>query len=112
VARARGDLVAVCGRPELRQKLYRYVRGELDDPADLDAVRQHLQECADCAGVHGELQWLLGTMRRPGGADYEQEMGRELGRLLRPAEPAAPPRRAAWLARLKHWISTRGGAPQ
>ena len=104
--------MADCGHPELRQKLYRYVRGELDDPADRDAVRQHLQDCADCAGVHGELQWLLGTMRRPGGADYEGEVGRELGQLLRPEAPVPAPRRAGWLAGLKRWISTRGGAPR
>ena len=104
--------MAACGRPELRQKLYRYVRGELDDPADRDAVRLHLQECSDCADVLAELHWLLGTMRRPGGADYEQEVGRELGGLLRPEEPAPPRRRAGWPARLKRWISTRTGAPQ
>ena len=104
--------MADCGRPELRHKLYRYVRGELDDPADRVAMEQHLQDCAACAGVHGELQWLLGTMRRPGGAGYEQEVGRELGRLLRPEEPGPPTRPAGWLARLKRWFSTRGGAPQ
>jgi hypothetical protein len=102
----RGDLVAGCGRPDLKQKLYRYVRGELGDPADREGVELHLRECADCTAVHGELQWLLGTMRRPGGAGYEQEVARELAGILRGGTAAPAKHGSGWLARLKHRLST------
>ena len=106
-----------CEHPEIRQKLYRFVRGELADPAEADAVGAHVQECPDCRAVHGELHWLLGTMRRPGGADYEREIRRELGALAGADRPSAAPAASApaasrlpgWLQRLGRWLSTGGG---
>ena len=100
--------MASCGRPDLKQMLYRFVRGELDDPAARAAVEEHLKECAACAGVHGELQWLLGTMRGPAGADAGTLL-RELDGPSREAELAgarhAPPG-GGWLRRFRHWLST------
>jgi hypothetical protein len=105
-----------CPSPELKQKLYRFVRGELEDASEREAVRAHTMECEECAAIQRELHWLLGTMRRPGGDDYDQDLQRELGARagaperapLQPQpepEPAAP-RRAGWLRRLRSWLST------
>lgn len=104
-----------CPSPELKQKLYRFVRGELDDAAEREAVQAHVADCAECAAIQRELHWLLGTMRRPGGEHYDQELQRALGARAGVGERAAPTppesergasRRSGLLQRLRSWLST------
>ena len=75
---------------------------------------------------NSELQWLLGTMRLPGGPGYEQELRRELGPIAYPglvsgpnsdvnssdarASTAGTAPAGGWLRRLRHWLSTGGGS--
>jgi anti-sigma-K factor RskA len=53
---------------ELRQSLGAYVLGALD-PEEADAVRQHLQECPQCAAERDALQPLPGLLSLAGGAE-------------------------------------------
>ncbi|MFQ5600487.1 MAG: hypothetical protein ACE5G2_08030 [Candidatus Krumholzibacteriia bacterium] len=104
--------MASCRHPELKKLLYRHVRGELDDPAQRRAVDQHVQECAECRGVLEELEWVLGSMRRPTAEEHRQLM-RELGSPTSPRHRDVPAEAAlGLLGRLKRWLSTGGASRQ
>ena len=108
-----------CESPQLKQLLYRHVRGELEDPHERRTVDAHIEECAECRGIFQELQWVLGSLRPTTPEEHEQLM-RELRRADAPEDPvsAAVAKHgdssahvhAGFLHRLKHWLTTGGAS--
>jgi anti-sigma factor RsiW len=104
-----------CTRPDLGQQLYRWVRGEVDDDARRSEIAAHLDTCARCGAVARELGAILGTMRLPGGPEYDAELAHGLDRILhgdatpsglRPTPASTDPRSrpgwwSRWLRRLR-----------
>jgi anti-sigma factor RsiW len=77
--------VTSCERPDLKERLYRHVRGEIEDPQQRRELEAHIQECAECRGIFQELQWVLGSLR-PTTPDEHEQLMRELRRTDADAE--------------------------
>lgn len=109
--------MASCERPQLKQLLYRHVRGELENPGERREVTQHIQDCAECRSIFQELQWVLGSMR-PTTPDEHRQLMDELRRNdahgPMPAGATGSGRasgsaRPGLLQRLKRWLESGGG---
>ena len=100
------DKMSDCKRPDLGKQLYRWVRGEVDGADLRGEIAAHLDTCARCAATTQELRAILGTMRLPGGPDYDAELARGMNSILHPGaqNPAASgdaaPARHGWWSRL------------
>lgn len=78
------DTMSDCTRPELGQQLYRWVRGEVDGVEQRTEIAAHLDTCVRCAATAQELRAILGTMRLPGGPEYDAELARGMDSILHP----------------------------
>lgn len=100
-------MVSICTRPDLGQQLYRWVRGEVEDPGRAVEIASHMNTCARCGATAQELRAILGTMRLPGGPEYEAELARGMDAILHPdAKKSASSRdeahhRGGWWMRLR-----------
>ena len=104
------DTKSDCERPDLGQQLYRWVRGEVDGAGLRAEIAAHLDTCARCAATAQELRAILGTMRLPGGPEYDAELARGVDSILHPGDqnPVASGNsvqaRPGWWSRLWHRI--------
>ena len=102
-----------CEKPELQQKLYRFVRCELEDAEEQRLVVEHLETCGACRNVFQELQWVMGSMR-PSTTEEHAELMRELRRDIEDTpsdvEGGPEPEARSLLHRLKQWLSRGGGS--
>lgn len=101
-----------CERPQLKQLLYRLVRGEIENADERREVLQHIQECAECRGIFQELQWVLGSLRPTTPAEHQQLMAGLRGE--HEPKPDREPSRSGrgsggWLQRVKRWLESGGG---
>ena len=101
-----------CERPQLKQLLYRLVRGEIENADERREVVQHIQECAECRGIFQELQWVLGSLRPTTPAEHQQLMAGLRGE--DEPKPGGDPNRSGrgargWLQRVKRWLESGGG---
>jgi anti-sigma factor RsiW len=107
--------VTSCEHPELKQLLYRLVRGEIENADERREVVQHIQECAECRGIFQELQWVLGSLRPTTPAEHQQLMAGLRGEdgPNRDGETRGSSGRATrsggWLQRVKRWLESGGG---
>ncbi len=102
-----------CEKPELQQKLYRFVRRELDDAEEQRLVVEHLETCTACRSVFQELQWVMGSMR-PSTAEEHAELMRELRRNIEDTASdvngGTDPEGRGLLHRIKQWLARGGGS--
>jgi len=105
--------VSNCTRPDLGQQLYRWVRGEVEDASRAAEIAVHLDTCARCGAAAQELRSILGTMRLPGGPEYEAELARGMDSILHPGSRSSvpargeTPNRSGWWARLRRLLPRR-----
>ena len=106
--------MTTCERPQLKQLLYRLVRGEIENADERREVVQHIQDCAECRGIFQELQWVLGSLRPTTPAEHQQLMEGLRGESApqtdrEPSGSARPSRFGGWLHRVKRWLESGGG---